>query len=480
VSLKPLPIGEKPYYNIDAASKHATISDTCFDGYIDESKTVRRRGALKSWIDLETGKPGNGIFYWHQANRLVAVSGGQAWLIDEDGTTTELTGVTLNEQSIVFADGNEIDGSRWLYLADGGYPVYATTGTTLTRLDSTSGAPSACSHVCWTQGRFLANFTNTRKFYATDTNPTSAEMDNAYFLASDNPLTAESRPDNLLYLGVSWEEILVWGTQGLETWRDDGTFFSPVIGAFAPVGILAPYSVAEADNTVFALCTVDNGSKRAVVSMQGRSPQVISLDIEKVLAGYTTVDDAIAWLTKDSEYVITFPSAGATWCYDYRNKVWYPWSKWNGTEAIREEFLGRHSATAWGRTFIQSRIDGKIYEYDRATYQDDGGTLATEYVTGWMGEGEATRMNRLRLKLKLAQGSEAGSEPVMIVRWRDNGDREWKLARQVSLGKQGQYEFYRDLWNLGIFTSRQFSFILTDNAELALVGVEADMTRMTR
>jgi len=477
VNLTPVPIGQAPYYNIDAASRRATVSDSCIDGYIDEAGTINRRGGLKLWQDLATGAPGQGVFYWHQMERLVVASGGRVWLVAQDGAATELTGATLASGNVTFADGNMIDGTPWLYTADGGYPVY-TTGGALTRLTAASGAPATCNHIAWTQGRFLAAEAGTRKFYSTDTNPGTGDMDNAYFLASDNPLTAESRPDNLGYLGVSWEEILVWGSQGLEIWRDDSVFFSPVPGAFSPVGILAPYSVVEADNTVFALCLVDGGTKRAVISMQGRTPQVVSLPIERVLQGYETVDDAIAWLTKDSEYVITFPSAGETWCYDYRNKAWYQWSKWDGTQAERQEFLGRYGASAWGKTFMLSRVDGKIYEYDRATYQDDGETLATEFVTGWLGSGNVTRNNLLRLNLKRGQGDITGTEPIMRVRWRDNGNQEWKPAREVSLGKLGNREFKRDLWQCGSFRNRQLSFIITDNAQLALVSVESDAGKL--
>jgi hypothetical protein len=477
--IKTLPIGAAPYYNIDAASRRSTVSDSCIDGYIDEMLTVNRRGGLKAWIDLGTGVKGDGEFYWHQMDRLVTVSGGQVWLVASDGTKTELTGATMGTGNIVFADGNMVDGTPWLYITDGGYPVY-TTGTTLTRLGAASGAPSACSHVCWTQGRFLVNETGTRKFYATDTNPGTGEMDNAYFLTSDNPLTAESRPDNLLYLGVSWEEILAWGSQGLEPWRDDGVFFSPVSGAFSPVGIAAPYSVVEADNTVFALCLVDGGSKRAVVSMQGRTPQVISAAIERVLQGYTTVSDAIAWNTTNSEYVITFPTEGATWCYDYRNQKWYQWTYWDSNTASRTEFLGRYGATAWGKTYMMSRIDGQIYQYDRNTYTDSGGTLRTEYVTGWLGGGNMTRLNLLRLNLKRGQGGISGNEPVMMVRYRDDGNAEWSNPRTVSLGKQGVREFVRDLRQMGTFRTRQFSFIITDDAQLALVGIEIDADRLNK
>jgi hypothetical protein len=478
MTLKPFAIGTKPYYNIDPVSKGATVLDSVIDGYIDEAGSFRRRGGLKPWLDLETGAPGNGLFAWYQMDRLVAVSGGRVWLIARDGSKVEVEGAVMSGGNIVFADGNTVDGGQWLYLTDGGYPVY-TQGADLTRLTATSGAPANVSHCCWHSGRFLINSVGTRRAYATDVNPATGEFDNAYFAAADNPLTAVQRPDNLDYLGTSWEEILFWGKQGLEIWQPDSNFFSPVSGAFSPAGILAPYSVVEADNTVFALCLVDGGNKRAVVKMVGRSPQVISLPIERVLNGHDVVEDAIAWLTRDSEYVITFPTAGETWCYDYRNDAWYQWSKWDSNTASRQEFLGRHSATMWGKTFMQSRADGKIFEYDRATFTDDGQTINTEPITGNFGNGAGVRINKLRLFLKCG-ASNGVNEPVLRVRWRDNGRQEWHGHRDVLLGAQGEYEFFRDLTQLGSTVTRQFSFPFTDDAELVLARVEMDAESLTR
>lgn len=468
-----LPIGEAPYYNVDPLAKNLQMADAVIDGYVDETKTIRRRHGLKANQTLGPG-PGQGLFYWTQMDRLIAVSGGRVWSITRNGSATELTGVTLNDSPIVFADGNKVGGEPWLYMADGGYPVY-TQGASLTRLTSTYGAPSECTSICWSQGRFLAMQKNTRNFYATDTDPDTGEIEPYYFLAAENPLTAEARPDLLEYIRSSWEEILAWGKQGLEIWRADDTFFSSIPGAFSPIGLAAKYSVVEADNTVFALGLADEGRKVCVVKLQGRTPQVISLPIEKVLQSYSRVDDAIGFLLPDSQYVITFPTEEATWVYNYMTDRWAQWTHTSSLFVERGEYLGRYSATCWGKTFIQSRVDGTLYEYDADTYTDDGQPIHTEYVTSHIDydTGSRKRNNYLHLNVKRGVGSLTSAATLMI-RWKDDNEPAYHVNkyRLVDLGNTGENAPYIKTFRMGMYRSRQYSVVFTDDADLCLVGIE--------
>jgi len=86
------------------------------------------------------------------------------------------------------------------------------------------------------------------------------------------------------------------------------------------------------------------------------------------------------------------------------------------------------------------------------------------------------RLAWLRIHLKRAQGNTAGSEPVMVFKYRNNGKQEWSNERQISLGKQGQYEFYKTLHSLGQFRSRQFSLRMTDAANLVFAGIEMEFS----
>jgi hypothetical protein len=483
MTLIPLPI-TKANYHIDPVSK-SIVSDAIYDGYIDESATLRRRGGLVEWADVGDG-PGNGLFAWKPSNgaaeQLVVRTGLLLKLVKEDGTVLTPGGLTVFANTCSsFADGSKVNGDPWLYVFDGDYPVYVlANGSTMLRLTAPSGAPANCSFGAWLDGRFLVQDDGTRNFYATDTNPGSGDIEPDYFLAADNPLTAETKPDTIGYLGATTQEAIVWGKQGMEVWVSDSNFFSTLKGAFSNAGLLAPYSVVQADETIFALCLVDGLTKRAVVKMSGRTPVIVSNPIEAILDAMDTVDDARAWITADSEYVIAFPTEGQTWCYDYRHDAWYRWTTWDEVNGERDDFIAWNAATIWGKTFFQSRTDGKIYEYRRDVFTDDGAVMATEWRTGNIGRGYSSRCNKLRLQLKRGVGDGAGGEGQLEVKWRDNGKQEWSNPRLVSLGEVGQYDVFKELYCLGTYKTRQYSFRLTDATDLAIVNVWEDIEVLPR
>lgn len=477
--LAQIKIGQTPWYNIDPVSKTMQMADSCYDGYIDEAGSVKRRNGLKRWAITGISGKGQGLFYWSQYDCIIAVSGGKVFKISKEEAITEMTGVSLNNRPVVFADGNKTDGSPWLYMADGGQLIY-TQGEVLARMNN-SGSPSSCSHVAWLASRFIANQSGTRKFYATDTNPATGLIEPDYWADPLQTYAAETGPDLLEAVFSSWGELLVWGSQGLEIWRADDIGLSPQQGAFTPVGLAAKYSIAEADNTIFALGLVDSGRKRAVIKMEGRNPRVVSLPIERLLNSYERIDDAIGFCTADSQYILTFPSEGVTWAYDYARDKWYPYSKWNALYANREDFLGCYCVSAWGKTLMQSRVDGTIYQFDSSTYQDDGTEINTEYVTGNIdhGTGSIKKNNFLRLRMK--RGNAAGTNNIML-RWLNNGELAYQNVNQklVSLGAEGERDSSIKVFGTGLYRSRQYSISITDNSELILVGIEEDATVLAR
>lgn len=472
----------KPYYNIDPVSK-SIVGDALFDGYRNEADAFCSRFGLTEFVDLGTKKPGDGLFWWDKTGMVLAVSGGRAFSISQNGTITELPGGDFTEgTTAIFSDGQKVDNSAFLYVCNGGKLNYSTGGNFT---QAPSPAPQRSTHVVYNGLRFLANEAGTARFSFTDVNPSTGEFDPTYWDAIENPLTSDARGDNVSGIFQAWDDIAVWGSEGREIWQTTGTEppLQSRLGSFCEAGLIAPYSVKKADNTFFALCSIDG--KPAVVRLAGNDPLIISLDIEKVLDGFSVVSDAIGDIVSaggQSFYILTFPTEGQTWVYNIKKTEWYCWSRWNDFDSDRETFIGRHFiwAKAWGKHLCMSRIDGKIFEVDVDATSDDGDTIRSEYQSGNLDGGTSKRktLPMLRIMCRRAQGTISGNEPVIIFRYRDNGSQEWKNERQVSLGKQGQYEFYRTLHNLGMFRSRQFSIILTDAAKLEFVEMDLEMKRL--
>jgi hypothetical protein len=471
----PLPLNEKPFFNTDAIANSISANDM-FDCYLEPVPGVgfvtRRRPGLKLFTDLNTTVQGDGLFWWESAGKLIAVSNGQVFNISQDGSFTNITGESLIIGTpVTFADGQDIAGSPWLYMANGKL-VYATGHNTIAPTDPNT--PKA-THTTFVKGMFQANNVGTNQFLFTDTNPATGLMDNAYWSSTDNPLTCEAKGDNLLSLHAAWQELYAWGSEGLEIWQDDGvTPFSPIQGAFSEGGIEAPYSVVVADNTVFALCVI--AGARVVVKLQGRAPVVCSEAIARVLADMPYVGDAIGDLVSVGGmaiYLLSFPTAKQTWAYDYKNDVWTRWGYYRVDE--HEQFIGQHSCFVkpWNKHLIMSRVDGKIYELDRNTFDDAGVNMVSFRRTGWINHGTYNRKICDQFYIKCKAGM--GDIGTLLVRWRDEGKEEWSSFMEVTLSPIGQRDFTAKMNRMGMYRSRQYEFRLSDGVDLVLVGVDTEL-----
>lgn len=478
-----IPLETKPYYNTDTMA-NAMATDDMYDCYLESVPGVglitRRRPGLVEFADTGTDAKGDGLIYWDAANLVIAVSGGKAFDVSSHGACSELTG-TFPSTGIntTFASGQSLDGTPWLYMAANGL-VYTTNGVSL--ITPTDPNTPHSTHVGWINGRFIANEPGTNRFDFTDTNPITGEIENDYWSATDNPLTCEARGDLLSGLFTAWQEIYLWGTEGLEIWQDDSvTPFSPVQGAFAEAGLEGPYAFGRIDNTIFALCVIDG--KRVVIKMDKRSPSVVSEPIARVLSELITVSDATCDIISVGGLAIamfSFPTDNQTWAYDYKNDIWLRWGNYDSLSCSHDMFLGQHSCfvKTWNKHLIQSRLDGKIYELRRDTFLDGTNPLVSYRRTGWVDYGTWKRKRVSQLFVKVKVFPRGVSDSTLQVRWRDDGNPTWSTLCSFELNPTMQGDFIVPMNRMGIFRSRQYEFRMSDNNDFVLVGAWEDIEVM--
>jgi hypothetical protein len=424
--------------------------------------------------------PGDGIFYWDAADKVIAVSGGKAFSVSSTGVCTELTGTFPSTGvNTMFADGQSLAGIPWLYMAADGL-VYTINGTSL--VTPTDPMTPESTHVGWINSRFVANTKNTNQWLFTDTNPASGEIENDYWSSTDNPNTCEARGDKLSALFTAWQEIYLWGTEGLEVWQDDGaTPFTPIQGAFAEAGIEGAYAFGRIDNTIFALCVIDG--KRVIIKMSQRSPVVVSEPIARVLSELTTVSDSICDIISVGGLAIalfSFPTDNQAWAYDFKNDTWLRWGYYDTRVGEHNRFLGQHScfAKTWNKHLIQSRIDGKIYELRRDVFEDDSNPMVSYRRSGWVDYGTWKRKRVTQLFIKVKVFPKGTSNYILQLRWRDDGNQTWTPLMDLELNPTMQGDFIFPINRMGIYRSRQYEFRMSDNNDFVLMGAWEDVEVM--
>src|SRR3990170_4024019 len=123
-----LPIGTDAFKNVDD-SIVSNLSPYLVNAYTDELGATNKRPGLASWIDLGTGYPVEGLYWWEFDQSVIAVSDGRIWRItDAGGTRSEISSggdlldpysVTLGRIRVEFA---ELD--TYIFMANGKFLYY--------------------------------------------------------------------------------------------------------------------------------------------------------------------------------------------------------------------------------------------------------------------------------------------------------------------------------------------------------------------
>lgn len=301
--------------------------------------------------------------------------------------------------------------------------------------------------------------------------------------------SAEGFPDDVVSLIVDHREVWVFGTSTIEVWTvapENPDFPLAVIpGAFIEIGCAAPYSVAKLDNAVFWLGQ-DARGQGIVYRSNGYSGQRISTHaIEWQIQQYEDISDAIAYTYQQdghSFYVLTFPSADATWVYDVATDAWHERAGFVNGRFTRH----RSNCQAFfnAETVVGDCENGNLYTLDLNIYSDNG--EPQKWLRSWralaQGANDFKRSSHHSLQLDCETGvglvTGQGDEAEVMLRWSDDGGHTWSNEHRASMGKIGQYG-RRVIWRrLGMTTKlrdRVYEVSGTDPVKVVLLGAEVVM-----
>jgi len=455
----PLPVIGGEYKNVDEKAL-SNLGASLFDGYLDETNALNMRPGLRAFLDLATGRPIDGFYWWATQGVLVVVSDGHVFKVtDKQGTVVDVTDDEL--QKNVRPTFAEVMGN--LYMANGGKIVKLTpTGDTTYLADV--DAPTTVSHVATLDQYLIANEIGTGRLHYSR----PAEPDNW----DGEWVTAESNPDRVFSVLTFVGEIYLAGPQSHEVWVNDGaTPFVPARNAFTGRGWAAPYSVAWVDDTIFGL-----DEDRQVIRLQGRSPLVLSKGLNRYLQEFANVADARAdsfVFAGRPFYMLSFPTEGKTLVLDTSvgdPQGWAEWSRYNTATGTHEQWIGNcvTYCDTWGLTLVGDRRTGKIWIMDSDTFLDGDEKIRTYRRSGHIDHGSLGRKRSQALRIRLKTRVPGGT---LSVRWRDNGSETWSNPRLISLGSAKDQVCIRQINRLGSYYTRQWEFAISD-APALIVGME--------
>lgn len=419
---------------------------------------------LLLWLALDGGRV-RGTFPFSSTISII-VCGENVWKVLSD-KTFKLIGSVANEGPVVSMASN----GQTIMMVGGnaGYFIDPTaeTVTPITDLDF-----QGSTNVCFVDGYFVFNKLDTGQFQITELYGTDIDgLDYA---------TAEGAPDPVVSLIVDHREVWLLGTNTTEVWIDVGNPdfpFQRIQGAFLEIGCAAQYSVAKMDNSIFWLARDERGFgtvQRAV----GYSPARVSNHaVEFAIGSYSRIDDAVAYTyTQEghSFYVISFPSARATWCYDASTNLWH-----ERAYRLPNGQLDRHRSNCQmnfaGLTLVGDWENGNVYVLDMDTYTDNGAAIERIRICPHIAA-DANYVFHRSLELLMQTGvglsSGQGSSPQAMLSWSNDGGFSYGTEIWASIGKIGERRSRVKWRRLGKARDRVYKVVISDPIPVVFTGCE--------
>lgn len=371
-------------------------------------------------------------------------------------------------------------GRNYIMVVDGtdGYTYDGTTFAQITDLDfpgqSGAGAPTHCVYL---DGFFHVNDALTNNWYI------SAVEDPTSWNALDFEAASVS-PDLALALAATESLLWVIGEETAQAFYNDGNAdfpYASVLTATQEVGILAPYSIAESDDGIFYLATTPEGG-RFVYQIQGQSGRVITNDEQEAFLGTVTDPElAYGFIYKQqgkSFYVLQLPANTGD---DPRSSSTLVWN----IKAQSWETRELQDGTAWragghgildGLNIVGSRLQARNLEMRLTEYQDFGTELIRRRRTQ-IYHVNNQNMDWWQLVVDIQGGVgnivAPGDDPMIKMRYSDDGGRTWSNWLQQSVGKIGETK-KRLVWNnLGIARDRVFEVEYSEATPLTIINAYA-------
>jgi hypothetical protein len=228
-----------------------------------------------------------------------------------------------------------------------------------------------------------------------------------------DPLTfssADGSPDGVVAINVDHRQLWVFGTDSTEVWYNAGLAnfpLSPIQGAFNEIGCVAAFSIAKLDNTLFWLGTDARGQGIVYRANGYGAARVSTHAIEYAIAQYGNLADALAYTYQQeghSFYVLTFPSANATWVYDVATQAWHERAGWENGVFTRHR--SNCQCNFGGNIIVGDFENANIYMFDLDVYADNG--RVQKWLRSWRALPQGTNTLKRTAQHSLQLECEAG------------------------------------------------------------------------
>ena len=459
---------------------------------------LNRAPGLRLEVAVGTG-PIRGM--WTFNSYLYVASGNTLYKVDTQYNVTAL-GTLANDGPVSMTD----DGT-YLGVACNGPTFYYNSATDTFGEITDPDFPGALT-ISYLNGYFVFIEPDSQKVWTAELlDPTS--IDPLAFAS------AEGSPDGLVSSITDHSEVWLFGTNSVEVWYNSGAVDFPlqrIQGAFNEIGCAATFSVAKLDNGLFWLGSDARGRGIVYRSNGYTGVRISTHAVEWQIQQYGDISDAIAYTYQQDGhafYVLTFPTANATWVYDVATQAWHERASYTNGD------FGRHRSNCQvafnNEVLVGDYQNGNLYAFDLEVYADFNRTQKwlrswRALPTGQINDRKRTAQHSLQLdaetgvglpgitevpghiylspliivgtfnivdEVQIVNSIDNYVEPQVMLRWSDDGGHTWSNEYWRSMGPVGGYGT-RVIWRrLGMtmkLRDRVYEVSGTDPVKIAITG----------
>ncbi len=298
--------------------------------------------------------------------------------------------------------------------------------------------------------------------------------------------TAEYRPDGGLRVVSFNANLLVFGSESFEVWRNAGNAtgspFSRVTSR--NVGIIGTAAVSGWE-PAFTGSLAFVGSDNVVYRLDGYDPLRISTpDVERAIASLGEADRGLVEVScfmHAGHACVALNTTGFSWVYDFTTGQWHQ-RKSYGLDYWR----ARQSVHAWGQWLMGDRASGKVFQVDETYFKEANDPLVFDILST---QG-ATFPNPLachRADFNFVNGTgfatggnATETDPTIDISWSDDGGYGFSTPLQRKIGEQGKNQTAVSLNGVGASgqKGRQWRLSVSDPVYVACLGGQAEYEQM--
>jgi hypothetical protein len=329
--------------------------------------------------------------------------------------------------------------------------------------------------IAFIEGWLIFNDPQTRTFYTTGPVPYSILFPGSFFALKD------SSTDNLITLFENNRELWLVGERTSEVWFNAGGAnfaFQRIPGVGPQIGCAAVHSITRSGATLLWLGRNEQGQNIVVMTNQYTFTRISTHAVEHAIATYPVVSDAIGYGYEEDGhlfYMLTFPTADVTWCFDMTAGVWHQRASYTPTTGQ----FHRHRSNCF-MDFGDVRLvgdyqTGQVHQMSRSLYSDAGAPLVcirrTPHV--WQKSSrERVFCSQLQIEFTPGVGLQTGqgSDPQMMLRWSDDGGFTWSTEHWSTIGKVGRTRNRAIFRLLGHARDRVWEASFSDPVQRDIIG----------